>query len=534
MKVLICTFGCTCHCACRLFYALLKDTCDVKLFFFNGKWDKNTESFIRKYVREEAPDLVAVSLLTFELELCKKLSAAVRSLCSPDKTKIIFGGPYTFLMPETCFETADFVCTGEGEYTLLGLRDRFEETRRWEGAELESVPNLSYRQGGAVRKSGVQDFYYSRPFMDTMPFPAYGEAGIHVYDGINWKGDTEVQKEFYYAFASRGCPNRCAYCINSLYATRKVTLRSPEKVVEEIGLVKKKFPNLKGIRFIDEIFCTQTKWAADFTRLYKEKVALPFECSSFPGRHSEEVIGKLAEAGLAKVNIGVQSCSKRILEEVFVRPQKIEDIIIDNKRYIKHGVIPTYDFIIDNPFETADELLETVEVARRLERPNFFRIFSLFFFPYHPLTLRAQREGLCREAGAQARFYDKVTTTHTGDQCCRREWYTKPFRVISKGDKKAALNWILVFYGDARVPKFVADFTLAGYKRRRYAAIVVMAYYYRFIDLFYWMTEKWNLTTEAYRRHGIVKTAKHILKKICSGKLRLINRDQKESQGLGV
>jgi len=515
VKILICTFGNTAHYACRIFYALLKDISDARLVFFNGKWNQDTENFISEYMRTESPDLVAVSLLTFELGLCKELSKTIRRLSPSGKTKIIFGGPYIFCAPETCFDVADFVCTGEGEYTLLGLCDQFKKTKRWEDVNLKNIPNLLYRLDGKVCKSGIQDFYYSHQFIDALPFPAYGIDGIHVYDGINWVGDTEIYRDYYFAFASRGCPNSCSYCVNSIRPIKKVTHRSPEKIVEEIALIKDKFPRLKRICFADEVFCCQSKWTADFSRLYKERIALPFECDSFPGMHPESVIKTLAETGLKKVNIGVQSCSKRILKEVFARPQKTEHIINDNKVYLKYGVMPTYDFIIDNPFESPDEFRETLEIVRQLERPLFFRVYSLFFFPYHALTVKAELMGLYRKANGEKDFYDKLTTTHTGDQCCQKEWYTKPLRTILRGDQKAALNWILIFYGNATIPKKLADLAFAGHKRGSWFLTVLLAYFYLSINSIYALREKVRITSDAYKRHGFVPTVKHIAKKIC-------------------
>ncbi|GAG28948.1 unnamed protein product, partial [marine sediment metagenome] len=144
MKVLICTFGSTSHYACRLFYSLLHNIAEVELFFFNGNWNEDTKGFVNEYIRSGKPDLIAVSLLTLELSLCKKFVAAVRRLCDSEKTKIIFGGPHTFLAPEDCLDVANFICTGEGEYTLLGLCEQFNRVGRWSRVAFERIPNLTY------------------------------------------------------------------------------------------------------------------------------------------------------------------------------------------------------------------------------------------------------------------------------------------------------------------------------------------------------------------------------------------------------
>ena len=514
MKILICTFGSIAHYACRLFYSILSDRADVKLFFFNNHWDKNTEDFVTKYIQEERPDLIAVSLLTSEFSLCDELVKTVRRFRTSDETKIILGGPYTFLAAGHCCGIADFVCSGEGEHTLIEMCAEFNRTKQWSGVTVDNIPNILHLKDGEMRESKIQDFYYSRQFIDSFPYPAYGDAGIYIYSEGKWQGDIYADLDYYFAFASRGCPNRCSYCINSVHKTRKVTLRPVRAVIDELVAVKNKNPKLKYIFFCDEIFCWQSKWAAEFAVMYKEKIALPFHCDSFPGRHTEEVIKILANAGLVNAHIGIQSGSRRILEDVFMRPQKIEDILNDNKVYHKYGVLPTYDFIVDNPFETADELLETVEVVRKLQRPTFFRVFSLFFFPHHPLTQRAEREGLCDSQFQEKNYYDKITTTHKGDQYSSRSWYRKPFKCISGGDKKAALNWILVCYGDPAIPKVAMDFVFERFKKGQWYYAFMAAYYYKSLDLLFAIADRLSAVVRVYKHHGFMYTVELIFEKI--------------------
>lgn len=170
MKVLICTFDSTSHYACRLFYSLLRNIAEVKLFFFDGYWNKDTKDFVSEYVESEKPDLIAVSLMTFQFSLCKELAMAARRLQTSDETKIIFGGPHAFLAPHDCLDVADFACTGEGEYTLLELCKQFNRAGRWSEVLLENIPNLMWRFNSIIRQSDIQDFYYSRQFIDLLPF----------------------------------------------------------------------------------------------------------------------------------------------------------------------------------------------------------------------------------------------------------------------------------------------------------------------------------------------------------------------------
>ena len=483
MRILLCTFGSVLHYACRLFYSLLSDKSDMELLFFNDRWDAGAEKFLNDYMGGGKPDLVAVSLLTYEMGLCGNLSEFIRGRCGRDETKIIFGGPHAFLAPDQCLKAADLVCTGEGEQTLLELVAAFQNSGKWEDVHFEDIVNIAFSRNGETALSSRQDFHNSRDAIDDLPFPAFCEPGIFIYSDSEFRPDDCSSVTSYYCRASRGCPNKCSYCINSTFSRRLVTFRSPRKVIEELRQAKQKFPNLANVCFLDEIFCTRKDWLLEFSELYAEHIALPFECESFPGRHSEETIATLAKIGLQKISVGIQSCSPRILSEVYGRPQKTQDILDDNKMYLAHGVYPTYDFIVDNPFETPEELLETVETASRLRRPTFFRIYSLYFFPHYPITRKAIEEGIINSDFEMDGFYDKITTTHSGDQYSRKDWYAHPWKSLRNGDRKTPLNWLLTLYGSPTMPKVLTNLAFRRYKEGDNTVLLCLSSYYRLIDI---------------------------------------------------
>lgn len=504
MNVLNLTVGSTLNYALRIFHALLSNTVNVNsLYFSNYKGpDKN---IIDKIVNFN-PDLIAISLLTYEFKAVKELITFFRRYLPSEKTKIILGGPHTFLDPMECLTVGDFICNGEGEITLLNLCESFLNSKKWEAVDLDCITNLGYLFNGKLKWSRFQDFYYTRNnIIDDIPFPAYGEAGIHSYIDGSWKGDIFIDFDYYQTFSSRGCPNRCTYCINSCYSNRKVVFRNPKKVIDELIIIKNKFNNIRHIAFLDEIFCWRLDWTQEFVELYSKYVGLPFECDSFPGRHSETTISLLAKAGLKKVNVGVQSCSKRILKEIYNRPQKSEDIICDNKYYISKDILPTYDFIVDNPFETYDDMLETIEVVRKISRPVFFRIYSLFFFPYFPITLRAKRQGVCDPIEYNKYYYDKITTNHRGDQYCNKSWFKQPRKVKTQRDQKAGLNWILTCYGDPYIPKFAVDQAFKYLKDGNYNVVLVLAYYYRIIDNIFKFLRRLSASKRYIINYGLVE-----------------------------
>jgi hypothetical protein len=56
-------------------------------------------------------------------------------------------------------------------------------------------------------------------------------------------------------------------------------------------------------------------------------------------------------------------------------------------------VVRNLDFIGDNPYESVDDRLETIDLLSRLPKPFYFNYFSLTYFPGVDLTERALRDG---------------------------------------------------------------------------------------------------------------------------------------------
>ena len=103
---------------------------------------------VEKLVREVQPDLVGLSIMTFQRKTAMKIVELVRSL--RPSARIVVGGydpslatdPYT----EKSAADADFIVRGEGELTLRDLLRAMES-----GGDLSTIPGLSYRNGDGFR-----------------------------------------------------------------------------------------------------------------------------------------------------------------------------------------------------------------------------------------------------------------------------------------------------------------------------------------------------------------------------------------------
>ncbi len=132
-------------------------------------------------------------------------------------------------------------------------------------------------------------------------------------------------------------------------------------------------------------------------RLYKKHVGLPFFCWANPIAVTEERIEMLVQAGLVGVHVGLESGSPRVSEQIYHRKVSQDqffrcmNILHDYRRRITDIRV---DVITDNPYETDDEVAETVRVLSYLKKPFFVGIVSLIFYPKTSLEQRAVKDGL--------------------------------------------------------------------------------------------------------------------------------------------
>jgi radical SAM superfamily enzyme YgiQ (UPF0313 family) len=214
--------------------------------------------------------------------------------------------------------------------------------------------------------------------------------------------DPQLKYSEYNLMAGRGCPYSCTYCTNSylhkLYKDKGCFLRkrSVKKVIEELVEAKNKL-NIKEVHFLDEIFVLDEKWLDEFLKEYQEKINLPFNLCLHPNLVNEKVVGKLKSYGLGRVGLGIQSGSRRIRYEIFNRYVPDERILEVAEIFKKFKVAPTYDIILDNPYETESDMKESINLLLKIKRPYHLNVFSLVNLPKTDLTERIIKDNINSE-----------------------------------------------------------------------------------------------------------------------------------------
>lgn len=341
-------------------------------------------------LKEKQTTFVGISLVTDNYAAAVRVTQAIRDELG---IPVLWGGAHVNIRPEESLRHADMICVGEGEDAVLELHRKMAA-----GALSTDVRNVWFRTANGIIRNELRPLEEN---LDKYPFPDF-DLSSQVF--LTLSGYEPVdEKHFndeYSIMTSRGCPYSCRYCYNS-YRRKQydgkgkyLRARSIENVIAELVQAKRRFKHLRRINFWDDSFVARrTEDFIRFKELYREQVGLPFFALIEPMAFNEEKIAILKEAGLAELQIGVQTGSERVNREVYNRPVSNQKVIDVARAVNRMGIKATYDFIFNNPYETLEDIQETIRMLLQFPRPVHLQGYNLIFYPGTDITDKALKDG---------------------------------------------------------------------------------------------------------------------------------------------
>jgi radical SAM superfamily enzyme YgiQ (UPF0313 family) len=389
---------------------------DVRILFLPGFLEGELPSAIEAFIREYEPDLIGISLMSIEFYPVKNLTRLFRKRF---EIPIMWGGVHAVINPEECITHADYVCTGEGEHAVASMLDHLRD----HGKNVPpNIPGVWVNHRGEITRQP-----YGTPEMnlDSLPFQEYLPDYFFGFHNGQIRNFTQYENLFrryalyggtcHMMISTRGCPFKCAYCGNSAFVNvygREVRKRSVKNVIDEMREVKKN-PYVLYMNFQDDCFFTHGReWIKEFCEEYKRHIRLPFIVRVIPTMIDAEKMRMLKDAGLCWVVMGVQSGSDRVNFEIYDRKirfasvQKAASIIADTR------AASFYEMIVDNPYETEQDQIETIKGLASLKKPYIISCAHLTFFPGTPLADRAVKDEIVSPDAYLYRYLLKVDDTY--------------------------------------------------------------------------------------------------------------------------
>ncbi len=323
----------------------------------------NVRGTIERLMLELDPEIVGLSVMTFQRKTALKIADLLRSL-KPD-VKIVMGGYDPSLAPEAykCESSnADFIVRGEGEITFREL------VRAVENREcFEQIAGLSFREGGK--------------WHETL------ERGVHSLEGDDirlpnrdsriLRGYTMLGRQVDVIETSRGCTFDCSFCSIIQMRGRNFHTYSFERVLADIRDAREH--GAETIFLVDDNITLNVH---RFEELCKAIVAAGLNdveyiiqgMTSAIANHGETLGPLMRKAGFKYVFLGIENIleddlqflrasSKNVLrdngQKVGNATMRAIEHIHRNKMYVVGGLI------VGNPADTQESVEANLRFARR-------------------------------------------------------------------------------------------------------------------------------------------------------------------------
>ena len=319
--------------------------------FQRREFHRIAEEVVR-HIGAERVDFVGLKLWNGDGFVASQIIAEHIKKSFPDMP-VFAGGPHVDIFLDTIYKVTDaFDCLayGEGEETIVMLAEYVEGKRK-----LESISNIIFKKGGKPVVNPLERI----EDLDSIPFPVYDSS---IYTAM---GGGEEKIKMLVIDESRGCPNKCSFCIHPV-KSGQFRMKSPKVLVDEI----EKF--LKDEKISIFRFAGSSTPPHLLRKIAEEMIKrdLKVEYSSFGHVRGmdTETLQTLKKSGCFAIFYGMESGSQRILDSMNknVKTQDVEDTIMQTK---KADLFTIASIIFPAPFETEKTESETLDMLLKI-RPD--------------------------------------------------------------------------------------------------------------------------------------------------------------------
>lgn len=326
-----------------------------------------------RHLIEQKPDILAISaVVSTAYEFTKNISLDVKKAL-PGCT-IILGGNLGASAEIILRKTGvDFVCTGEGERTMLDFTRLFQTRPAREA--YKQVKGLAFMDGRGelvvtcypdpIEPREVYDIDWGiLEELDQLKFfvlPAHQIAKLAALD----PSDPRVQRikreglKVAYVNTCKGCVARCTFCHRWDKGIRYIPV---PVIMERIDWLVGKH-KVGFITMGDENFGTDRRWLKEFTAEMKKRGLVWRVGGMRVNCVTPEIIEEMRDAGCTTILFGMESGSQRMLDvmEKKTTSKQNRDAL---QWMIDKGVATVVQLIVGMPGENPDTVAETCEFIR--------------------------------------------------------------------------------------------------------------------------------------------------------------------------
>ncbi len=250
--------------------------------------------------------------------------------------------------------------------------------------ELDSVPSLTFRRGGAVVPHRAHGSFTG--FL-TAPVPAWDLLDLSQYSL------PLVNQSYVIVETSRGCPYTCDFCVAPIHQGHKFRERSAAAIVDEMAHMVRQH----GVKFFYLWGDTVTLNVKSFSAICEEIITRGLDIQWFGNARADNLqdpafVARLKKSGCWMLALGIETESDDTRKDMMKRleGEKIRTALVNMRQA---GIKSFGFFILGYPGEDAQALDRTIAYAIDLN-PDFANFYPAVPYPGTDLYAKAKREGL--------------------------------------------------------------------------------------------------------------------------------------------
>jgi radical SAM superfamily enzyme YgiQ (UPF0313 family) len=361
---------------------------------------------VAKRVVEIDPVLTAIVAYGHQPSASTQTMPAAGAICTALKqtapqVKTLLVGGHVAALPERTLreEDADFICGGEGPYTLVELVQALKTGRPEEYAK---VRGLCYRDGLQIKSTPPAPL--ARELNQEMPELAWDLLPMDKYRAHNWHCFGDLKRQPYAAlYTTLGCPYHCTFCcIQAPFKSGEEVLGfkenvntyrfwSPQSVIAQIDKLVNEY-GIRNIKIADEMFVLNPKHVAGICDLIIQRgYDLNIWAYARVDTVKEGMVDKLKKAGFTWLGIGIESANERVRDDV-QKGFDQEDVYKTIESVRAAGINVGANYIFGLPEDDLESMQATLDLAVELntEWANFYCTMA---YPGAQLYQTALKEG---------------------------------------------------------------------------------------------------------------------------------------------
>ena len=288
---------------------------------------------------------------------------------------IVLGGVGFSIMPEAAlrFCGCDLGIRGDGEAALTRLARCLSA-----GRDPGEVAGLVHRRDGQYVANPVH-------WPDVAALPA---ATRDIVDNPRYlREGGQVGFE-----TKRGCDRPCTYCADPVAKGRRVRMRPPTAVADELASLLRQ--GVDCFHTCDHEFNVPTQHAKDVCKEIVRRGLgdrIQWYAYATPWGFDDELAGAMRRAGCVGVDLGADHATPEMLS-VLGRRHRAAELrnVADLCR--KHGLVFMYDLVLGGPGETPDSVRQVVDLMGEVQPDRVGAAVGVRIYPGTRLAERVFRE----------------------------------------------------------------------------------------------------------------------------------------------